>query len=106
MKHMSHAKFKERSDDLLPPVTGKLQGTSRDLTVVAKKHTDVTRVAANGSTGVFTVRDLWSGLALSFPVKHATAAVLYKLLKWFAGVGWSRKLLIVVESDCDRGGDF
>ena len=43
---------------------------------------------------------MYTGLSLSFPLKKANSLKIQECLKWFMGVGWTRKPKTIVKSDC------
>ena len=100
LKHMRMAHTGERSDDGLPPIKQRLQVLACDVVVVAKSHVDVSRRAADGSTGALAVRDAYSGLSLTFPLSRTTQEKVEECLKWFVGVGWTKKPQLLVKTDC------
>ena len=69
---------------------------SCDGIVVAKSHTDKTRLAADGSAVGITIMDAFSGMLMLFPTASAVMNKYWFCLKFFVGPGWTTKPNIIV----------
>ena len=101
MKHQRYARKTEAKDDKLPAIRRKNQVLSCDGIVVAKSHTDKTRLAADGSAVGITIMDNYSGMLMLFPTASAVMNKYWFCLKFFVGPGWTAKPNIIVKSDAD-----
>ena len=90
---------REAKDASLKPLTGKLQLISTDAMVVAKSHTDVKRLGADGESVTLTVLDHWSGFNYGFPTGTSSTDRYWYCLKFYVGPGWTKKPEIIVNGD-------
>ena len=93
LKHQQYAHEREAKDAGLKPLTGKLQLISTDAMVVARSHTDATRLGADGETVTLTVLDHWSGFNYGFPTGTSSTDRYRYCLKFFVGPGWTKLYL-------------
>ena len=75
LSHLKHQRYAHKpgakKDEQLVPITKKNQCLSCDGIIVAKNHSDVSRLAADGSAVAITVMDQFSGCVMVFPTASA-----------------------------------